>query len=132
MEKATLKLLEDRIKELKTKKSELLAESCKLTKNTTQTQRYQLSRQISSLSIIQELLIANPEAKLSKQSNEALINLIEPHTVGTSIEVIEGDDLIELLTEKYADVKDNYNKAMKAAEKAELILDAKTGKFASK
>ena len=132
MEKATLKLLEDHIKELKTKKSELLAESCKLTKNTKQTQRYQLSRQISSLSIIQELLIANPEAKLSKQSNEALINLIEPHTVGTSIEVIEGDDLIELLTKKYADVKDNYNKAMKAAEKAGLILDAKTGKFASK
>lgn len=80
------------------------------------------SRKLRQISAIEELLKNLADgSKLSEDTTEYISTLTEEYTPGTSIDVQEGDNLIELL-EKYKDVKDLYKTILKQCEKKGLQI----------
>ena len=117
-----LTLINGRIEDLKAKKASFIKNEMGWKESTIRTQRHQVTRDIKTLVLIKELYKANPSVKLSEGSLDHLSHLVEPGMKST-IQVQAGDSLINILTKKYADVKDAYNKIMKAADKAGLMLN---------
>ena len=119
-------LINGRIADLVAKRAKIIANEYNWAENTVHTQTYNVNRELKIMRLIAELVsLESDEAmsKLSAANLDALNALIEPKANGTTVTVEAGDKLMDLLAKKYADVKDNYNKVMKAANKAGLILD---------
>lgn len=98
------------------------AEGIKDRKSTERKAAARASRKLRQISAIEELLKNLAEgSKLSEDTTEYISTLTEEYTPGTSIDVQEGDNLIELL-EEYKDVKDLYKKILKQCEKKGLQI----------
>ena len=133
MNKTTTKqwvdLIDERSKLLSDKRKAMRADDCNLSKNTKQTQTFALTKELKRLSVIKELLNNTTEKyEFSKEVAEFISSIVEPKGVsGTHVEVNAGDNFMNLVVSKYPDIKDAAAKIMKAAEKAGLVLNQKTG-----
>lgn len=124
-----VKLIDEKLNELKstiatTKTSDAIS------KNTRSTKLYALGRDRRVLHLIRTLVEANPDVKLDEADSNTFVlitTLATERTVSASVEVKEGDSILDLL-QKYADKKDISTKLNKACEKAGLKLDYATGK----
>lgn len=123
------KLVEEKINELKTTIATVKS-SDTITKNTRGTQLYKLGRERRTLHLIDSLLTQlGDNIKLSEDDRDTLVlitTLASERGERSSIEVKAGDSILGLM-QKYEDKKDLQNKLVKAAEKAGLILNYKTG-----
>ena len=100
-----------------------------LSKNTRGTQLYKLGRERRVLHLINALLSQIEDVKLKKDDMDTFVlitTLASERTGRSSIEVHEGDSILELL-QKYADKKDIQKKLSAACEKIGLIMNFKTG-----
>lgn len=124
-----VKLIDEKLNELKstiatTKTSDTIS------KNTRSTKLYALGRDRRVLHLIRTLVEANPDVKLDEADSNTFVlitTLATERTVSASVEVKEGDSILDLL-QKYADKKDISTKLNKACEKAGLKLDYAAGK----
>lgn len=99
-----------------------VAEGIKDRKSTERKAAARAQRKLRQISAIEELLKnLVKDAKLSEDTQDYISTLTEEYTPGTSIDVQEGDNLIELL-EEYKDVKDLYKKILKQCEKKGLQI----------
>ena len=124
-----VQLIDEKLNELKstiaaTKTSDTIS------KNTRSTKLYALGRDRRVLHLIRTLVEANPDVKLDTADSDTFVlitTLATERTVSASVEVKEGDSILDLL-QKYADKKDISTKLNKACEKAGLKLDYAAGK----
>ena len=124
-----VQLIDEKLNELKatiaaTKTSDVIS------KNTRSTKLYALGRDRRVLHLIRTLVEANPDVKLDEADSNTFVlitTLATERTVSASVEVKEGDLILDLL-QKYADKKDISSKLNKACEKAGLKLDYASGK----
>lgn len=123
------KLIEEKIDELKTTIANVKVNDT-ITKNTRGTQLYKLSRERRVLHLIASLIDKlGDDVTLSKDDMDTFIlitTLTSERTVRSSIEVHEGDNILDLL-QKYEDKKDLQRKLTAACEKAGLKLDYTAG-----
>jgi len=102
-----------------------------LAKNTLSTKRSAVVRDEAIIALIEALVkeIKVPSFEVSDLAYSGLQRLFEPKEfVAVSITVNEGDSILTLL-DKYQSVKDIGTKLSKAAEKAGLKVDYKSGKI---
>ena len=101
-----------------------------ISKNTRGTQLYKLSRERRVLHLINSLIAQlGDKIKLNKDDMDTFVlitTLASERAVRSSIEVKEGDSILELL-QKYADKKDIQKKLQTACEKVGLVMNFKTG-----
>lgn len=100
-----------------------------ISKNTRGTQLYKLGRERRVLHLINALLTQIEDVKLSEDDMDTFVlitTLASERTERTSIEVKEGDSILELL-QKYSDKKDIQKKLQNACEKVGLVMNFKTG-----
>ena len=106
--------------------------SDEISKNTRGTKLYKLGRDERVLNLINSLFTQlGDKVKLSDADMDTfvLITTLESERAErTSIAVTEGDSILDLM-QKYANKKDLQSKLTKAAEKAGLVLNYKTGKI---
>jgi hypothetical protein len=124
------KLVEEKINELKSTIANLKTSDA-VTKNTRGTQLYKLGRERRVLHLINSLLAQlGDNAKLEKDDLDTFVlitTLASERTERTSVEVCEGDNILDLL-QKYDGKKDIQRKLMAACEKEGLKLDYTAGK----
>ena len=101
-----------------------------ISKNTRGTQLYKLGRERRVLHLINSLIAQlGDKIKLNKDDMDTFVlitTLTSERAVRSSIEVKEGDSILELL-QKYADKKDIQKKLQTACEKVGLVMNFKTG-----
>lgn len=131
MKQLYTKLAEEKINELKTMIA-AVKNSDTITKNTRGTQLYKLGRERRVLHLINSLFTQlGDNVKLSDADMDTFVlitTLATEHAKRTSVTVTEGDSILDLM-QKYANKKDLQSKLTKAAEKAGLVLNYKTGKI---
>lgn len=125
-------LVDEKINELKSQIAAMKVNET-LSKNTRGTQLYKLGRDRRVLHLIRSLLTLAGDGDGLVELNENDMNtfvlittLAGERTARSSIEVKEGDSILELL-QKYADKKDIQKKIQTACEKVGLIMNFKTG-----
>ena len=125
-------LVDEKIDELKSQIAAMKVNET-LSKNTRGTQLYKLGRDRRVLHLIRSLLtLAGDDDGLVELSENdmntfvLITTLAGERTARSSIEVKEGDSILELL-QKYADKKDIQKKLQTACEKVGLIMNFKTG-----
>ena len=122
-------LCEEKIADLKVQIAAMKTNES-ISKNTRGTQLYKLGRERRVLHLINSLITQlGDNVKFSKDDMDTFIlitTLASERTARSSIEVKEGDSILELL-QKYADKKDIQKKLQTACEKAGLIMNFKTG-----
>jgi hypothetical protein len=122
-------LVEEKIADLKSQIATMKTNEA-VSKNTRGTQLYKLGRERRVLHLINALLTQIEDVKLEKDDLDTFVlvtTLSEERANRTSIEVKEGDNILELM-QKYEDKKDLQKKLVAACEKAGLKLDYSTGK----
>ena len=101
-----------------------------ISKNTRGTQLYKLGRERRVLHLINSLIAQlGDKIKLNKDDMDTFVlitTLTSERAVRSSIEVKEGDSILELL-QKYDGVKDIQKKLQTACEKVGLVMNFKTG-----
>ena len=123
-------LVEDRIAELMSKRNDIMNNKFGWKDSTCKTQLFQVQYTIKTLRMIKELMDVKGDAsKLSEDAMKHFNALVEPNVTRTKVTVVVGDSMIDLIMNKYKDVKDVAAKVMKAAGDAGLHLDNATGKF---
>lgn len=129
MKQQYTELIEEKINELKATIA-TVKNSDTITKNTRGTQLYKLGRERRVLHLINSLLTQlGDTVKLSENDLDTFVlitTLAVERAVRTSVEVHEGDNILELL-QKYEDKKDIQHKLTAACEKAGLKLDYTSG-----
>ena len=122
-------LCEEKIADLKSQIAAMKVNET-LSKNTRGTQLYKLGRERRVLHLINSLITQlGDKVKFDKDDRDTLIlitTLASERAVRSSIEVKEGDSILELL-QKYADKKDIQKKLQTACEKVGLVMNFKTG-----
>ena len=122
-------LVEEKIADLKSQIAAMKVNET-LSKNTRGTQLYKLGRDRRVLHLIASLLQqVGDGVKLNKDDMDTFVlitTLASERAERTSIEVKEGDSILELL-QKYADKKDIQKKLQTACEKIGLVMNFKTG-----
>lgn len=122
-------LVEEKIADLKSQIAAMKVNET-LSKNTRGTQLYKLGRERRVLHLINSLITqVGDKIKLSEDDMDTFVlitTLSGERAVRSSVEVHEGDSIQELL-EKYQDKKDILKKLQNACEKANLIMNFKTG-----
>ena len=122
-------LVEEKIADLKSQIAAMKVNET-LSKNTRGTQLYKLGRERRVLHLIASLLQqVGDGVKLNKDDMDTFVlitTLAGERAVRSSVEVHEGDSIQELL-EKYQDKKDILKKLQNACEKANLVMNFKTG-----
>ena len=122
-------LCEEKIADLKSQIATMKTNET-LSKNTRGTQLYKLGRERRVLHLINSLITQlGDKVKFDKDDRDTLIlitTLASERAVRSSIEVKEGDSILELL-QKYADKKDIQKKLQTACEKVGLVMNFKTG-----
>ena len=122
-------LCEEKIADLKVQIAAMKTNES-ISKNTRGTQLYKLGRERRVLHLINSLITQlGDSVKFSKDDMDTFIlitTLASERTARSSIEVKEGDSILELL-QKYADKKDIQKKLQTACEKVGLIMNFKTG-----
>lgn len=124
-----VQLIDEKLNELKSTIA-ITKTSDSISKNTRSTKLYALGRDRRILHLIRTLMEANPDVKLDTADSDTFVlitTLASERTVQSSVEVHEGDSILDLL-QKYADKKGINGKLNKACEKAGLKLDYSTGK----
>lgn len=123
-------LIEEKITDLKSQIAAMKTNES-ISKNTRGTQLYKLGRDRRVLHLINSLVSQlGDNVKLSEDDHDTFIlitTLASERTERTSIEVNEGDSILELL-QKYEDKKDLQKKLATACEKKGLKLDYTAGK----
>ena len=104
-----------------------------VTKNTRGTKLYKLGRDRRILSLIKTLLESSPDIKLegAERDTLVLITTLSTEHVRTTIEVNEGDSILEHL-QKYEDKKNIQQKLQEACEKKGLVMNYQTGTIVRK
>ena len=101
-----------------------------ISKNTRGTQLYKLGRERRVLHLINSLITQlGDKVWFNEEDRDTLVlitTLSGEHAVRSSVEVHEGDSILELL-QKYADKKDIQKKIQTACEKVGLVMNFKTG-----
>ena len=122
-------LVEEKIADLKSQIAAMKVNET-LSKNTRGTQLYKLGRERRVLHLINSLIAqVGDKIKLSEDDMDTFVlitTLSGERAVRSSVEVHEGDSIQELL-EKYQDKKDILKKLQNACEKANLVMNFKTG-----
>ena len=122
-------LCEEKIADLKSQIAAMKINET-LSKNTRGTQLYKLGRERRVLHLINSLIAQlGDNVKFSKDDMDTFVlitTLAGERTARSSVEVHEGDSIQELL-EKYQDKKDILKKLQIACEKANLVMNFKTG-----
>lgn len=122
-------LVEEKIAALKSQIAAMKVNET-LSKNTRGTQLYKLGRERRVLHLINSLLQqVGDKIKLSEDDMDTFVlitTLSGERASRTSVEVHEGDSILELL-QKYADKKDIQKKIQTACEKVGLVMNFKTG-----
>ena len=122
-------LCEEKIADLKSQIAAMKVNET-LSKNTRGTQLYKLGRERRVLHLINSLITqVGDKVKFDKGDMDTFVlitTLAEERAARSSIEVKEGDSILELL-QKYADKKDIQKKLQNACEKIGLIMNFKTG-----
>ena len=122
-------LVDEKIADLKSQIAAMKVNET-LSKNTRGTQLYKLGRERRVLHLINSLITQlGDKVKFDKDDMDTFVlitTLAGERTARSSIEVKEGDSILELL-QKYADKKDIQKKLQTACEKAGLIMNFKTG-----
>lgn len=122
-------LVEEKIADLKSQIAAMKVNET-LSKNTRGTQLYKLGRERRVLHLINSLITqAGDKIKLSEDDMDTFVlitTLSGERNTRTSVEVHEGDSIQELL-EKYQDKKDILKKLQNACEKANLVMNFKSG-----
>lgn len=122
-------LCEEKIADLKSQIAAMKVNET-LSKNTRGTQLYKLGRERRVLHLINSLIAQlGDNVKFSKDDMDTFVlitTLAGERTARSSVEVHEGDSIQELL-EKYQDKKDILKKLQIACEKANLVMNFKTG-----
>lgn len=121
-------LCEEKIRDLKSQIATMKTNEA-VSKNTRGTQLYKLGRERRVLHLINALLTQIENVKLSEDDMDTFVlitTLAGERAVRSSVEVHEGDSILELL-QKYSDKKDIQEKLKKACEKANLVMNFKTG-----
>ena len=122
-------LCEEKIVDLKSQIASMKVNET-LSKNTRGTQLYKLGRERRVLHLINSLITQlGDNVKFSKDDMDTFVlitTLSGERAVRSSVEVHEGDSIQELL-EKYQDKKDILKKLQNACEKANLVMNFKTG-----
>ena len=122
-------LVDEKIDELKSQIAAMKVNES-ISKNTRGTQLYKLGRERRVLHLIASLLQqVGDGVKLSKDDMNTFVlitTLAGERAVRSSVEVHEGDSILELL-QKYSDKKDIQKKLQTACEKANLVMNFKTG-----
>lgn len=123
-----IKLIDEKLNELKSVIASTKTNDG-ISKNTRSTKLYALGRERRVLHLIRSLYEKNQDIKLSKDDMDTLVlitTLVSERTVQSSIEISEGDKILEVL-QKYSDRK--AANIMKAAERKNLRPDYTTGTF---
>lgn len=99
-----------------------------ISKNTRGVQLYAKKREYETLQLIRAMFAQYGGVTLEEPLHNRLVSLVtlSEERNGAVVKVQSGDRIVDLLA-KYADVKDVYNKIMKAADKAGLTYDPSTG-----
>ena len=121
-------LVEEKISDLKSQIAAMKTNEA-VSKNTRGTQLYKLGRDRRVLHLVNALLTQIEDVKLSEDDMDTFVlitTLSGERAVRSSVEVHEGDSIQELL-EKYQDKKDILKKLQNACEKANLVMNFKTG-----
>ena len=122
-------LCEEKIADLKSQIAAMKTNES-ISKNTRGTQLYKLSRDRRVLHLINSLINqVGDKVWLYEDDMDTLVlitTLSGERAVRSSVEVHEGDSILELL-QKYADKKDIQKKIQTACEKANLVMNFKTG-----
>ena len=122
-------LVDEKIADLKSQIAAMKVNET-LSKNTRGTQLYKLGRERRVLHLINSLITQlGDKVKFDKDDMDTFVlitTLAGERTTRTSIEVKEGDSILELL-QKYADKKDIQKKIQTACEKVGLVMNFKTG-----
>lgn len=122
-------LCEEKIADLKSQIAAMKTNES-ISKNTRGTQLYKLGRDRRVLHLINSLITQlGDKVKFSEADMDTFVlitTLAGERTVRASVEVHEGDSIQELL-EKYQDKKDLLKKLQNACEKANLVINFKTG-----
>lgn len=122
-------LCEEKIADLKSQIAAMKTNES-ISKNTRGTQLYKLGRERRVLHLINSLIAQlGDNVKFSKDDMDTFVlitTLASERAERTSIEVKEGDSILELL-QRYADKKDIQKKLQNACEKANLVMNFKTG-----
>lgn len=122
-------LVEEKIADLKSQIAAMKVNET-LSKNTRGTQLYKLGRERRVLHLINSLITQlGDKIKLSEDDMDTFVlitTLSGERASRTSVEVHEGDSILELL-QKYADKKDIQKKIQTACEKVGLVMNFKTG-----
>ena len=127
-------LCEEKIADLKSQIAAMKVNET-LSKNTRGTQLYKLGRERRVLHLISSLVSQlGDKVKFSEDDMDTFVlitTLAGERAVRSSVEVHEGDSIQELL-EKYQDKKDILKKLQNACEKANLVMNFKTGMLETK
>ena len=122
-------LVDEKIADLKSQIAAMKVNET-LSKNTRGTQLYKLGRERRVLHLINSLITQlGDKVKFDKDDMDTFVlitTLAGERTARSSIEVKEGDSILELL-QKYADKKDIQKKIQTACEKVGLVMNFKTG-----
>lgn len=122
-------LVEEKIADLKSQIAAMKTNES-ISKNTRGTQLYKLGRDRRVLHLINSLITQlGDKIKLSEDDMDTFVlitTLSGERASRTSVEVHEGDSILELL-QKYADKKDIQKKIQTACEKVGLVMNFKTG-----
>lgn len=122
-------LVEEKIADLKSQIAAMKTNES-ISKNTRGTQLYKLGRDRRVLHLINSLIAqVGDKIKLSEDDMDTFVlitTLSGERASRTSVEVHEGDSILELL-QKYADKKDIQKKIQTACEKVGLVMNFKTG-----
>lgn len=123
------KICEEKIADLKSQIAAMKVNES-ISKNTRGTQLYKLGRERRVLHLIHSLITQlGDKVKFSEDDMDTFVlitTLAGERAVRSSVEVHEGDSIQELL-EKYQDKKDILKKLQNACEKANLVMNFKTG-----
>jgi len=123
-------LVADRIADLMVRKQAIINNKFGWKDSTCKTQLFQTQYAIKTLKLLKELMEKKGDAsKLSEDGMKHFNALVEPGSGRAKVIVAKGDNMLDLIMNKYKDVKDVAAKIMKAAEEAGLHLDNASGKF---
>ena len=125
-----IKLCDEKITELKAQIAALKTNDV-LSKATRGTQLYARGRERRVLHLISSLCNQIDNIQLSEDDMNTFVlitTLASERTPHFTVEVKAGDKLLEKLQE-YKDVKNVYKKLQKAAERANVVLNSKTGVY---
>ena len=120
------KLVDTKVSEMEELLNELL--NSDVSENTKRTQKFQRQTAIHNLKVLQAILYAEPgsEVKLTEEQDKWFTSMItltaERKAKIVTVEVHEGDNVMQLAFGKYKDVTDIVAKINKAVDKAGLKI----------